>query len=158
MIKKVTIPCVILTVCIFIAWVLFDYFKFKLLFDDSNIISHYGIFIGFGLTIYTFIISVIESITDRVKSKVSIERQQAVINSIFNSIGELKQDIIAIFVLFILHLMVDMIQSKEIFIHYLDVVQQGFFFYSITLLYDIAKVLFGFSEISMLLLKDRKKN
>ena len=154
--RKILIPLSTIMICIGASFLLFDLLDFELVFTDDNIISHYGIFVGFGLTIYTFIISILDSITERVDNVISNERRELVKGDIFSSIQNLKENVRAIFFIFVLHLILDLLQSKSILPHIFDILQQGLFFYSIILLYDISRVLFGISDVSIMLIKHKK--
>lgn len=155
-VRKIVKPLFTFSLCVGVSIVLFHYLGMDAIFSDESIISHYGIFLGFGLTIYTFIISILDSITDRIDKQISDSRRDLVKGDIFNAVQHLKENVIAIFIIFVFHLIVDLAQSKEICQKQLDILQQAIFIYSIFILYDIASVLFGMSDISITLLKGKK--
>lgn len=155
--KSYIIPTILIIVSFLVSYIIYGELKIGKSLSDSDLVTHYGLFLGFGLTIYTFVISVLDNIIKRIDSNVDISNKDSIINNVFSSIKHLKQDVFAIFVIFVLQITVMLIEISFIgYSDYILIIKHGLFIYSLIILYDVCAVLFGIAEISLILLKNRK--
>ena len=156
-IRNIIFPIVIILACLTISHIVFVSYKGKDILSAKELVEYYGLFLGFGLTIYTFIISIFDNIIKRIDSNKKIQTKEKIVNGLFNGIRHLKQDVIGIFIVFVIEIVLLILENN--LSDYVDcyiTFKYALFLYSITILFDICRVLFGIADVSLSLLKNRK--
>lgn len=84
--------------------------------DNSFLFTYLGIFLGFAITIFTFIVSMIEKVRERIEndsSKTEAEKK-VVENDIIHLYREIKQNIMLIFYSFLIIIIITLFGSVDI--------------------------------------------
>ena len=135
------------------------------IFDTTNLFTYFGVLIGFALTIYTFGLSMVTDITNKidVNTKFTKDQKSKIYESLIEGFNQIKNDIWLIF--YSILIVISFSIAKEIpnpFI--LDVeamkipetVNLTLFITTTISMWDIMQTLFNLSEINLELHKKEK--
>lgn len=154
--KKYLVPIILISISFYISFLVYSDYKIGKIIDDSDLITHYGLFIGFGLTIYTFVISVLDNIVSRIDNNSKVKNKEGIIKNVFSGVKHLKEDVFVIFLIFIIQILLMLIENALCqFALTVIIIKHALFIYSLIILFDVCRVLFGISEVSLTLLNNR---
>jgi hypothetical protein len=133
------------------------------------IFTYLGVFLGFSIAIYTFIISIIPSIKEEIlkldlkKNNVSLKM---ILVKLSSALNELKQGIILVLASFVIQVFVKLLLNyrvcnntlDQVFPLVLPILNLSILFITIVVLIDLIKSMFGIGEISTILLINNNKN
>lgn len=137
--------------------------------DNSFLFTYLGIFLGFAITIFTFIVSMIEKVRERIEidpNKTEAEKK-IVEDDIIHLYKEIKQNIMLIFYSFLLVIIITLFGSVDIPLikipEYLGVSKIDLFFaikleillLSLYSIYDLAISSFTISNLTGIIKKDK---
>lgn len=121
-----------------------------------------GVLLGFGLTIYTFVVQLIQPIIDNVEKKIiDPDRKKNIKNGIIASSKELRDDLWLIFIGLIIVLVIGVISKSvdlqfqfgdKCICHFPEFVFIAVYLLSFRAMYDLMKALFSFGDIAVELL------
>lgn len=157
-IRKVSLIVFIIFISVFIASaVLVKYTKINVskISDDSFLFTYLGIFLGFALTIFTFIVSMVDKIKASIEKddKKTVDEKKETQNKIISFYSELKDDIYFIFYSFLIVIVISLFEnvinipnfilSKD---QILIAIKLEIFLLSIYAIYDLCSSAFKISE------------
>lgn len=125
-------------------------------FDINNQMAYLGVLIGFALTLYTFGLSVLKDIYEIIEGITfkKIENKQLVFQELKNSFGEIKSDIVLIFIcivfLFINAVIRNSVNPFGWDVEHLkipEIISITIFLWSTFALLDVMKALFNLSDL-----------
>lgn len=137
------------------------------IFEPTNLFTYFGVLIGFALTIYTFGLSMISDIKNKIDNhtKLSENKKNEMYSSLVSGFAEIKGDIWLIFysILFVIFFSI----AKEIPNPFGWRIEQynlpetanlTLFITTTIAMWDIMQTLFNLSEINLELNKDEKNS
>ncbi|MBK7106646.1 MAG: hypothetical protein IPH62_15335 [Ignavibacteriae bacterium] len=141
----------------------------KSISDNSFLFTYLGIFLGFALTIFTFIVSMVDKIKDAIEkdeSKTKEQKNIAQIN-ILSFYSEIKDDIFLIFYFFIIVTALSLFENVDIpfintsnfflsKIQLIVAIKLELFILSLYAIYDLTSSAFKISEATGIFKKDKK--
>ncbi|WP_139164569.1 hypothetical protein [Chryseobacterium taeanense] len=126
------------------------------IYETNNLLTYSGVLIGFGLTLYTFGLSILKDIyevIDKISFK-KIENKELIIKELKAAFKEIRNDIVvmffAIIAIFISTIISNTINPFEWDVEYLkipEILKMSVFLYTTFALADIMKSLFDLSKL-----------
>ena len=135
------------------------------IFNTGNLFTYFGVLIGFALTVYTFGLSMVSDIKERIdkKQEYTIDKKERMYNCLINGFSQIKSDIWLIFYSIIIIIVFAI--AKEIPNPFGWDVEKFMIPESINLslfitttigMWDIMHTLFNLAEINFELIKNNK--
>lgn len=132
------------------------------IFDTISLFTYFGVLIGFALTVYTFGLTMIPGIKQKIEenNKINEEQKKELYNTLVRGFGQIKEDIWLIF--FSIVVIIFFSVAKEVpntfgwRVEYLmlpETVNLTLFITSTIAMWDIIQSLFNLSEINFVLNK-----
>jgi hypothetical protein len=133
------------------------------IFDTANLFTYFGVLIGFALTIYTFGLSMVSDIKDKIGAhkKLTQEQKTKMYDTLINGFAEIKGDIWLIFYSILLVICFAVVKDIENPFGWKveswqipQTVNLTLFITTTIAMWDIMRTLFNLSEINLELNKD----
>lgn len=141
----------------------------KSISDNSFLFTYLGIFLGFALTIFTFIVSMVDKIKDAIEKDESKTKAQKEIaqSNILSFYSEIKDDIFLIFYFFLIVTALSLFENVDIpfvnisnffitKIQLIIAIKLELFILSLYAIYDLTSSAFKISEATGIFKKDKK--
>jgi len=128
------------------------------IFDTTTLFSYFGVLIGFALTIYTFGLSMVSDITDKIQKQEKIQSEQKEImhNNLISGFCQIKEDIWLIFYSIIIVIIFAVVREipnpldyDTLWIKMPETINLTLFITTTIAMWDIMKTLFNLSEINL---------
>lgn len=129
--------------------------------DNSFLFTFLGIFLGFALTIFTFIVSMVDKIKDAIQSDKSKndEQKENSQNNIISFYSEIKDDIFLIFYFFVIVIFISLFENVNIpyisfnglwisKVQFIISIKLEIFLFSLYAIYDLTSSAFKISEVT----------
>lgn len=126
------------------------------IFETNNLLTYSGVLIGFGLTLYTFGLSILKDIyeiIDKINFK-KIENKETIILELMKTFEEIRNDIVVMFfsiiTIFISIILANTVNPFGWNVEYLkfpEILRMSVFIYTTLALADIMKALFDLSKL-----------
>lgn len=128
------------------------------IFDTTNLFTYFGVLIGFALTIYTFGLSMVTDITNKIdaNTKLTKDQKSKIYESLIEGFNQIKNDIWLIF--YSILIVISFSISKEISNPFIlnvetikipETVNLTLFITTTISMWDIMQTLFNLSEINL---------
>lgn len=135
------------------------------IFDTTNLFTYFGVLIGFALTIYTFGLSMVTDITNKIdaNTKFTKDQKSKIYESLIEGFNQIKNDIWLIF--YSILIVISFSIAKEITNPFIlnvetmkipETVNLTLFITTTISMWDIMQTLFNLSEINLELHKKEK--
>lgn len=126
------------------------------IFETNNLLTYSGVLIGFGLTLYTFGLSILKDIyeiIDKISFK-KIENKETIIKELKTTFEEIRNDIVVMF-FSIVTIFISIILANTVnpfgwaveFLKIPEILRMSVFIYTTLALADIMKALFDLSKL-----------
>ncbi|GBD86691.1 hypothetical protein BMS3Abin03_00612 [bacterium BMS3Abin03] len=170
--KLSTVYILIIFIVLFISSCLlikYTNINIKVISDNPFLFTYLGIFLGFALTIFTFIVSMVDKIKEAIENDRSKTREQKedTESNILSFYSEIKDDIFLIFYFFVIvtilslfeNIDIPLIKLDQFFLsktQLIDSIKLGMFILSLYAIYDLTSSAFKISEATGIFKKEDK--
>jgi hypothetical protein len=168
------IKAIIISLIIFgLSWIIIFCLKLKeiKILQEDFLFTYLGVFLGFALTIYTFGISMLESIKTAIDNAdeqiISENKKKKFFNSILSGFNELKDNILFITFSFLSIVVLALLKNikypdkLQLFLdkikpyHLLETIYLSIFLISILIIFDLLYSMFNISEILLEIIRKK---